>query len=323
MNSKVKRTVVGSFPKQPLPVPEAIRYLADLQLHYGINPISDGEQHYDMIGYFDQIPGLGRGPLGLSVMDEIRPPEHPDTFYKIEDYLFLRRYLDSIGRRDVGIKTAITGPITLGLTCASKGVKYYRRADDVRLYIDLSKALRSLIERLLNLGAYVQIDEPGLSARYMNPKEAVEIINDMLSGVRGEALERVSIHICGDLSKVRGLIDSILNLRLKVLSLAFSGEHERGNVQLFSKAQLEGSLKKIGVGCVATSIETVDDVDDVEKILNRLVELEGRLGYGNIAYFHPDCGLRSLSMDTVEKILKHMELAANLLEARLSSLESR
>jgi methionine synthase II (cobalamin-independent) len=53
---QIEKTVVGSFPKSDSPVEKAIREIVDLQLNYGIDLITDGEQRSNMIQYFEQIP---------------------------------------------------------------------------------------------------------------------------------------------------------------------------------------------------------------------------------------------------------------------------
>ncbi|MBS7623013.1 hypothetical protein KEJ39_04985, partial [Candidatus Bathyarchaeota archaeon] len=67
----LRKTVVGSFPRLPFGIDQAIRAVIDLQLQAGMDIVSDGEQRADMITYFKEIPGLGRCAKGLAVDTKI------------------------------------------------------------------------------------------------------------------------------------------------------------------------------------------------------------------------------------------------------------
>ncbi|RLI35481.1 hypothetical protein DRO66_07210, partial [Candidatus Bathyarchaeota archaeon] len=56
----IERTVIGSFPRWADSLEKSIEEIVNLQLHYGIDMITDGEQRGGMIKYFEQIPGLER-----------------------------------------------------------------------------------------------------------------------------------------------------------------------------------------------------------------------------------------------------------------------
>ena len=68
----IQRTVIGSFPTPPISVPheEAIRNVVELQLKYGINPISDGEQWGKMIEYASQTPGTELTDRGIKLREK-------------------------------------------------------------------------------------------------------------------------------------------------------------------------------------------------------------------------------------------------------------
>jgi len=88
--------------------------------------------------------------------------------------------------------------------------------------------------RLLELGSLVQIDEPGLSGGFMNPEIAIKIINNMLEkSIKKEKWQdKLSIHVCGAMSRVNNLFENLLNLNASVLSLAFSGNIEKENLKI-------------------------------------------------------------------------------------------
>ena len=166
---RIEKTVVGSFPKTDSPLEKGIREIVDLQLYYGIDVITDGELRSNMIQYFEQIPGLERLSDGLRIVGKIEPMEGDkiDGFYKIIDYKTVKSILENLGKESVKIKISITGPMTLGTLCASTDIEstleHYDLDDEEALYSDFSRALLPLAERALDIGAYVQIDEPLLS----------------------------------------------------------------------------------------------------------------------------------------------------------------
>ncbi|NIN51740.1 MAG: hypothetical protein GTN80_01065 [Nitrososphaeria archaeon] len=301
----MKKTVIGSFWREPSldeqALREAIKTIVDLQLRYGLDIVSDGELRYDMVGYFHQIPGLELTQEGFGISGKITPMDNLDQFYKIEDYKFVRNYLDEIGNDTIEIKSAITGPNTLGFLYAREGRKYYRSVIDQQIYRDLAHALRPLVNALYSIGSYVQIDEPMLSAQFFDPIQAIETINYMLADFSSN--ERLSVHVCGKLNQK--LIDSMLKTNVETLSLDFSGDME-SNISFLRRDKIEEHGKKIGVGCI--SIEPkVDDVDRVDVVLNRLIDIELIIGFENMRYIHPACGMYDIPKEAAEKILKTMK----------------
>lgn len=278
-----------------------MKSVVDLQLRYGLDIVSDGELRYDMIGYFHQIPGLEITQRGFQISGKIKPMDNVDEFYKIEDFKFVRDYLDEIGKDTVEIKSTITGPNTLGFFYAREGRKYYRSIIDPRIYRDLADALRPLVNELFNMGSHVQIDEPTLSAQFLDPAEAVETINYMLTDFSSS--ERLSIHVCGNLNPK--LMEGLLRSNVETLSLDFSGDVEKTNMSVLSRDEIEEHGKKIGVGCI--SIEPkVEDVDAVDVVLKRLVDIESIIGFENMIYVHPACGMSGIPNEAAEKILETM-----------------
>ena len=66
----------------------------DLQLRYGIDVVTDGEQRADMITYFEQIPGLARGGRGLRVSGKIKTDGRPRrASTRSVDYALVESYL--------------------------------------------------------------------------------------------------------------------------------------------------------------------------------------------------------------------------------------
>jgi methionine synthase II (cobalamin-independent) len=286
-----------------------------MQLRHGIDILSDGEQRYDMIDYFHQIPGLTRVKGKLSIGKKIESVSDLDEFIKIKDFKFVKNYLRENGKTNL-IKTSITGPITLGTICAMNGVgTCYKNIKDPRIYEDLCEALGPIIKRLLELGSLVQIDEPGLSGGFIGPNIGVKIINDLIkNSVNKQAwMNNLSIHACGNLYKIKSLFDELLKIDAKTLSLAFSGKQEMENLNLLSERKIEKYDKKIGVGCANIQLTSIKDVDGAHTIIERLRKILKLVGRENIAYVHPDCGLRNSSIEITLQILKNIEESLKLL----------
>ncbi len=206
---RIKKTVVGSFPRICSSIEDSIRAVIDLQLRFGVDLLSDGEQRYDMISYFHQLPGLVKDGDRLLIGNRIEGIVNVNQFMKIIDFEFAKECLKSLDKKE-DVKTALTGPITLGMTCAINGIKgYYENISDFKIYDDLCEAIEPIVIRLLELGSFVQIDEPGLSGGFMRPGKAVKIIDKLLKNSikREDWRDKISIHVCGNVLKVKRLFD--------------------------------------------------------------------------------------------------------------------
>jgi len=310
----IEKTVVGSFPRSNSPLEKAIREIVNLQLYYGINVITDGEQRSNMIQYFEQIPGLERFGDGLRIVGKIEPIERGkiDEFYKIKDYKTVKSILERLGNESARIKITITGPMTLGTLCASTDInstlEHYDLDKEEALYSDFSRALFPLAERALNIGAYVQIDEPLLSTGQISLESAEKILTDF--GLRLPSFsikeEKVSCHVCGSIKSVPNLYEVLLGLDIPILSLGFSGEKEKENLDIISKVSLEKHGKKLAVGFISNI--NVEDEKIIKKRYNRIEENAGR---ENIRYIQPDCGFRMTPPEKVRLILEKMKMVAD------------
>jgi len=301
-----RRTVIGSFPSRisELGLDRAIRWVIDLQLRYGIEIVTDGEQRGDLIKYFEQIPGLGRRSGRPAIVDRIKPPEDLDDFYKLADCRKVFSYLRELGRTDVKVKITITGPVTLGFTYAMGGLGPYSSLLDKSLYLDLAYSLIPIIEKASRMGCYVQVDEPGLTGRFLPPRIAGEILEEFFREIH--VGRELAIHVCGPLIDVPGLYDALLRLDLDVLSLAFSSEKEERNLQIVSRKSLEDHGKKLGAGFISNV-----KAESAEEAFNRLKRISERVGVENISLVHPDCGFKRTPINVVEKILEAMKKASD------------
>ena len=75
----IEKTVVGSFPRPAGSLNKAIEEIVNLQLHYGIDLITDGEPRNNMIQYFEQIPGLQRLGDSLRIAGKIEPMKSEES----------------------------------------------------------------------------------------------------------------------------------------------------------------------------------------------------------------------------------------------------
>lgn len=309
----IEKTVVGSFPKSDSPLEKAIKEIVDLQLYYGIDLITDGELRSDMIQYFEQIPGLERFGDGLRIVAKIEPMGRSriDRFYKIKDYKTVKSILENLGKETVKIKITITGPMTLSTTCAltdiNSTLEHYDLDDEEALYSDFSRALLPLAQRALNIGAYVQIDEPLLSTGRVPLESAKEVLKDFASRLPSFSIEeeKVSCHVCGSIKSVPGLYDVLLESAIPILSLGFSGEEEKENFDIISRLSLEEHGKKLGAGFISNV-----NVEDERIIIKRYNRIEENVGRENIGYIHPDCGFRMTPPEKVRLILEKMKRVA-------------
>jgi len=311
----IETTVVGSFPKSNRPLETALKEIVDLQLHYGINLITDGEQRCNMIQYFDQLPGLDRFGDSLRIAGKIEPmkQDRVDEFYKIQDYRKIKSILESQGKENVKIKISITGPMTLGTACAladmESTMKHYDLDNEETLYSDFSRALLPLAQRALNIGAYLQIDEPLLSTGKVSVESAQKILKDFASHLPFSVEEeKVNCHICGSVKSVPKLYSALLKSGIPILSLGFSGEAEKENLDIISKASLENHRVKLGVGLVSNV-----NVEEKRIIMERYNKIEKAAGRQNIKFIHPDCGFRMTRPEKVRLILEKMKMVADMI----------
>ncbi|MEM2122530.1 MAG: hypothetical protein QXE79_02725 [Candidatus Bathyarchaeia archaeon] len=301
-------TVIGSLPRLSDDLSSSIALAVDLQLRYGIDVISDGEQRTDMIGYFSDLPGISisQGDGGPYIAGRVRPPRDPSETFKMRDLKIALNRLRGRGFKVEGLKLSVTGPVTLAFTCAAKAIKTdaYRGIGDPSLYLDVAEALNPIILEALACGALVQVDEPGISAGYLNPRLAVEAVNMALKDVGDDrdSLEKLSLHVCGDLTGIPDLLFRLLNVKVGCLSLAFAGRVEKANRMLPLAMMGEGG-RLLGVGCVSVGAGEPDMVETVGEAARIVHLVSSGIGLEKIRYIHPDCGLRSTPLKVAERIL--------------------
>lgn len=318
-------TVIGSLPRLSDDLASSIAMAVDLQLRHGIEIVSDGEQRSDMIGYFADLPGIALGQGRAHIVGQVKPPRDASETFKVKDLRTAQDHLRGKGLKADILKLSVTGPVTLGFTCASQGIKTeaYKNIADPNLYMDVAEALNPIILEALNREALVQIDEPGISAGYLNPSLAVEAVNTALKGI-GESkssLERLSLHVCGDLTRIPNLLAHLSNINVGTLSLAFAGDVEKANRNL-PLTMIGEKGKLLGVGCVPVDVAGRGRVETVEEAASIVDQISSEIGLERIRYIHPDCGLRSTPLHIAEKILDTTSKTARQMREKTRQVKS-
>ena len=302
-----KRTVIGSFPSRiaELGLDGAIKWAVDLQLKYGIQVVTDGEQRGNIIDYFEQIPGLGRRFGRPAIIGKIKPVEDLDNFPKISDCRKVLEYLESLGVRGVEVKVTVTGPVTLGFTYGMGGLGPYSSILDERLYLDLAYALNPLIEKAVKIGCYIQWMSRGSwqisSTRNRRPYSR-RILREHKVRERGNS---PCMRFFKRYPKL--IYDMLLKLQVDVLSLAFSGRREETNLQMISREAFEEHGKSW-----EQDSSQIPRLSLSREPLRRLSIISDKVGIENIAYLHPDCGFRGTPLDIVKDILRNMKEASSI-----------
>lgn len=296
-------TAVGSFPLGSGTPEESLRYYVELQLKLGFGLITDGEPRHDMISYLvGDIPGLGFVRGKAAVVGRIAEPRNLRECLKVKDLNLVRNLL-SERASNKPVKIAVTGPVTLGFTCALGGSGPYSGPVDPSLYDDLAFSLGSLASYLQSSGAVVQIDEPGLSGGFINPTKGVNYLRRMTSGLDPN---RTVVHVCGRIS--RRLNEELLKLGdVDVLSHAFASSPE--NLDVLDRERFLEAGKSLGAGIARVGIAEPEKADSPEEIAALLRSVQRRIGEEVVRYVHPDCGLRSTNTDAATTLLTNLSRA--------------
>lgn len=302
----LRTTTIGSLPRLDDDIETALGRSVEFQRAMGLDLIADGEQRTDMISYFaESFQGLEvRGGFPV-VTGKISLSGSPWDFTKVKDLVTLRKLFP-----EVSPKVAITGPTTLGMTCASRKVEsHYKGLADFSLYEDIAIALAPVARALAEGGAHVQIDEPFLSQGFKDLQARVALIDHVADGL---PRDRMSVHVCGYVGRF-GVVDHLLKLEnVSTLSFAFAGKLEEPNIGHVDRAPFEEHGKRLGAGCISVTPMSEPEVQTPAQVRSKLGDICGRVGRENVAYAHPDCGLRATKKELVPIILKNMRAGVDL-----------
>ena len=304
----MKSTVVGSFPvedKKPESFKDkllnvfgsfdsfklSIEDSVISQLDAGIDIISDGQVRGDMVSIFTKyIPGMKIEDGNTVIVSKIR---NPTREISIDDLKYAKKVMSNYFGGSIpegkGVKGIITGPNTI--VHSSRIAGFYKSKEDA--IIDLAHSLKheiTAIERKVK-PEYIQIDEPFLSTGMVDMKtarEAVDILHDGMD-------VPLSMHVCGIL---KDAFSDISRFNVEILDFEFAGNSVNLGV-------LEDNYnlvvdKKIGFGCVDSSVNTLDNKSDVDELVKKAVDIVGK----DKLLLDPDCGLRRAPKDVAFGKLK-------------------
>ena len=306
----MKSTVVGSYPvevKNPSSTKnrllsalgaydsfkESIKDSVTAQLDAGVDIISDGQVRDDMVSIFTKyIPGMKIEDGNTVIVSKIR---NPIQEISVKDLQYAKKvmndYYDGNVPEGKGIKGIITGPNTI--VHSSRIQFFYKNKEDA--IIDLAHSLKHEVDAIAKKvnPVYIQVDEPFLSTGMVDMKTAREAID-----ILHEDLEvPLAMHVCGIL---KDAFKDISKFNVEILDFEFAGNNVNLDV-LEQNANLI-SDKKIGFGCVDSSVNTVDDIEDVEELVKKAIDIVGK----DNLLLDPDCGLRRAPKDVAFSKLKLM-----------------
>lgn len=299
-------TTIGSLYRFSIDLHDSIDRAIQFQREHGVDILSDGEQRTDMVTYFAEgLNGLAVEGGAPVVTGRVNLRNTPEEFSKVKDLEYVLKK-----HPDIKIKVALTGPTTLGMTCGSKKiVSHYKNLLDFRLYEDIAEALAPIAKELSDRGALVQLDEPFLSQGYRDLKERVKLLDTIAEGL---PRDRMSVHVCGFVGGF-GLVDHLLKLEnIGTLSFAFAGRIELKNVEHVARKQFEDGDKKLGAGSISVTPMSAAEVGTSTSVAAKLRELAEKVGRENLAYSHPDCGMRVTPKPMVPIILDNLRAGVDL-----------
>lgn len=306
----MKSTVVGSFPveesspssfKDKLmksfgmydPFKQSIKDSVIAQLDAGVDIISDGQVRGDMVSIFtEHIPGMKIEDGNTVIVSKIR---NPTQEISVKDLLYAKKVMNDYYNGNIpegnGVKGIITGPNTI--VHSSRIAGFYKNKEDA--IIDLAHSLKFEADAIAKKvkPIYIQLDEPFLSTGMVDMKTAREAI-----GIIKDGLEvPLAMHVCGIL---KDAFRDISKFDVDILDFEFAGNNVNLGV-LEENASLIRD-KKIGFGCIDSSVNTMDSESDVEELVTKAIDIVGK----DNLLLDPDCGLRRAPKDIAFSKLKLM-----------------
>lgn len=306
----MKSTVVGSFPvsesapsnfKDKLlssfgiydPFKDAIKDSVIAQLDAGVDIVSDGQVRGDMVSIFTKyIPGMRIEEGNTFIVGKI---VRPTQEISVKDLQYAKKvmeeYFDGKIPEGKGVKGIITGPNTI--VHSSRIRFFYKNKEDA--IIDLAHSLKYEVDAIAKKvqPVYIQVDEPFLSTGMVDMKTAREAI-----GIIKDGLEvPLAMHVCGLLNDA---FKDLATFDIDILDMEFAGNNV--NLGVLEENAYLLKDKMVGFGCVDSSVNEVDDVEDVEGLVTKAIEIVGK----DNLLLDPDCGLRRAPKDVAFEKLRLM-----------------
>ena len=306
----MRSTVVGSFPvevkgpsstKDKLlsafgahdPFKDAIKSSVISQLDAGVDIISDGQVRGDMVSIFTKyIPGMKIEDGNTVIVSKIVRPVQEIS---IKDLQYAKKVMKDYYGGNIpegkGVKGIITGPNTI--VHSSRIQFFYKNKEDA--IIDLAHSLKHEVNAIAKKvdPVYIQVDEPFLSTGMVDMKTAREAIDILREGLEIP----LAMHVCGLLNDS---FADIAKFNVDILDFEFAGNNVNLGV-LEKNSSLLGN-KKVGFGCVDSSVNEVDDINDIENLVTKAIDIVGK----DNLILDPDCGLRRAPKDVAFKKLQLM-----------------
>lgn len=306
----MKSTVVGSFPvelKKPSSAKskllnafgaydsfkQSIKDSVIAQLDAGVDIVSDGQVRGDMVSIFTEfIPGMKIEDGNTVIVSKIRRPTQEIS---VDDLKYAKKVMKEYYGGKIpegkGVKGIITGPNTI--VHSSRIASFYKNREDA--IIDLAHSLKFEVDAIAKKAdpVYIQVDEPFLSTGMVDMKTAREAIDILKDGLEVP----LAMHVCGIL---KDAFADIAKFNVDILDFEFAGNNV--NLDVLEKNFSLVSNKKIGFGCVDSSVNVVDDEGDVDELVLKAIEIVGK----DNLLLDPDCGLRRAPKDVAFEKLKLM-----------------
>jgi 5-methyltetrahydropteroyltriglutamate--homocysteine methyltransferase len=281
-------TVVGSYPtgitiNTEDDVRKAIEIAVADQDKLGVQIISDGQVRSDMVGIFAMnMNGYKKNGARYHIIDRIEVPNKPAT---VDDY----RYAKKLSKKQV--KGIITGPTTMAKSSVVDPSSPYKSNTDPELIFDLAYAQAAEARALMQAGAEViQIDEPFFSVE-ADLETGIKAVN-----IVAKNIEMPAMHVCGD---IRPIFKKLLETHVRILDHEFAVSK---NLEAMDKGLIESYGKTIGFGCVDSTTNTVERVEQIEKTIRAGIE---KIGKKNM-WIDPDCGMRMRTREAASAKLQNM-----------------
>ncbi len=273
------------------------------QEEIGLDVLVDGEMYRgDMVAYFAELlEGYTLGGLVRSygnryyhkpiISGKVRRPK-PLT---VEWF----RYAQSLTDRPV--KGMLTGPYTM--LDWSYNEAYATRRDAA---LALAEVVRQEAEDLERAGArFIQIDEPAIHARPEELDIAIEAMGVVTQNLRAKTIS----HICyGDFAAI---YPKVLELPVDQLDLAMAN-YEYKYLDLFKK---DAFTKELAIGVVDVHRHELETVEEAAEGI--------RKGLRHVSpdrlWPHPDCGLKTRTVDESVAKCRVVVEAANVVRRELAA----
>ncbi len=167
----------------------------------------------------------------------------------------------------------------------------YKSNTDPELIFDLAYAQAAEARALMQAGAEViQIDEPFFSVD-ADLETGIKAVN-----IVAKNIEMPAMHVCGD---IRPIFKKLLETNVKILDHEFAVSK---NLEAMDKGLIESYGKTIGFGCVDSTTNTVESVEQIEKTIRAGIE---KIGKKNM-WIDPDCGMRMRTREAASAKLQNM-----------------